>query len=98
MRSSWKGFFVNENFLINYKQKFQPNQKKKIYHRNSTVLRHMSKTIVIIHNGFMFRQLKLTKKMHGLKFGEFSFTRKPLVVKEKTFKPIKFHQKKIRTK
>lgn len=99
MRSIWKGFFLNFNYLKrnNFKHS-QTDVKKMIYHRSSIISRFMNKTTVLIYTGCYFKQIKITKKMHSLKFGEMALTRKPFVVKEKTYKMIKFHTKKVRNK
>lgn len=99
MRSNWKGFYLNSNYLNtnNFKQS-QSELKKMIYHRSSIISRFMNKITVLIYTGCNFKQLKITKKMHSIKFGEMALTKKPVVVKEKTYKVIKFHSKKIRNK
>jgi len=95
MRSVWKGYFVINNYLINSKTKFKlPENIKMIYNRKSTVLKFMEKSTVMIYNGKIFRQIKLNKLMHSHKLGEFSFTRKPLTVKHKTFKKPRFKRNK----
>ena len=77
-RSKWKGPFISLNLLKNLNKK-----QKNIFERNSTILPQFIGLRVKIYNGKRFTSIKITEKMVGHKFGEFSLTRQPFKYKKK---------------
>jgi small subunit ribosomal protein S19 len=74
-RSTWKGAFIAKH-LLKKKKKVKKSDFKKIWSRNSTIPISCINTRVLLYNGHKFNMLLIKKKHIGLKFGEFSFTRK----------------------
>jgi small subunit ribosomal protein S19 len=73
-RSIWKGVFISSSIL----SKKNNNKKNaiKIWSRNSSIPASFVNKRVLIYNGKTFRMLEILEDFVGLKFGEFSFTRK----------------------
>lgn len=80
-RSKWKGPYVKINLLNNFKL-FKHNEIK-VTSRSSTILNKFVGHLFKVHNGKEFIKLKITEKMVGFKFGEFSNTRKKFLFKSK---------------
>jgi small subunit ribosomal protein S19 len=72
-RSIWKGNFISPNLLS---QRFLDNDRRLIWSRNSTIPEKLIGKAVFIHNGKNFIKSYITREKVGLKFGEFSYTRK----------------------
>ena len=49
----------------------------KIYSRSTKITQKFYRFIILIHNGAVFRPLRMRKLLIGRCAGEFSFTRKP---------------------
>lgn len=80
-RSSWKPTL---NLTTNKNKMFDKNF---VFKRGAYITENFINQTVNIHNGIRFFELLVTNKMVGLKFGEFSPTRKiPLHKKKKTIK------------
>lgn len=80
-RSSWKPTLNINTKTTSTFEKFS------VYKRGSFITENFINQTVNIHNGIRFFELLVTNKMVGLKFGEFSPTRKiPLHKKKKTIK------------
>ncbi len=76
-RSSWKHLVVNmENFK-------KLNKNLKITSRNEVVPQILAGSKLSIYNGKRFINVFIDPLKVGYKFGEFTFTRKPCVHKEK---------------
>lgn len=73
-RSSWKGPLIKNTTLV--KIKASKNLYIKIFTRNSSITPLCVGLKFLIYNGKSFSPLIVTSNMIGLKFGEFSFTRK----------------------
>lgn len=73
-RSSWKGPLIKNTTLL--KIKASKNLYIKIFTRNSSITPLCVGLKFLIYNGNSFSPLIVTSNMIGLKFGEFSFTRK----------------------
>jgi len=73
-RSSWKGPLIKNTTLL--KVKSSKNAYIKIFTRNSFITPLCVGLKFLIYNGKSFSPLIVTSNMIGLKFGEFSFTRK----------------------
>lgn len=90
-RSSWKGFFLSKSI----KKKIK-SRSVIIWSRSSAIPASLMNKRVFVHNGNSFRALLITQEKIGLKFGEFSYTRKKInkssfvknkkIVKKKTKK------------
>jgi small subunit ribosomal protein S19 len=80
-RSSWKPTCLYNN------KKNSTFEKIFIFKRGSVITENLINQTINIHNGIRFFELLVTNKMVGLKFGEFSPTRKvPLHKKKKNIK------------
>ena len=77
-RSQWKGPFINFELLTNLDK-----TKINIFSRNSTILPQFIGLKINIYNGKRFNPIKITDKMVGHKFGEFSLTKQPFKYKKK---------------
>lgn len=81
-RSKWKLIYFSKNiwnllFKIKLKKKFNLLKKIIIFNRNSSIPSSFSGLNVFIHKGNFFKKITLLKYYSSLKFGEFSFTKKP---------------------
>lgn len=89
-RSVWKGPYVGSCFFRKkYKKKTKPlnvGAAWNIYSRNSTIMPQFVGQRVSVHNGQKFITIHLKEEMVGHKFGEFAFTRKKTLHKQKTRK------------
>jgi len=72
-RSIWKNNFVKTNIING---DFLKKKKKVIWSRSSVIPEKLIGQAVFIHNGKSFTKSYLTREKVGLKFGEFSYTRK----------------------
>jgi small subunit ribosomal protein S19 len=82
-RSKWKGGFLAPALL---KKSKKINKIKRIWSRNSVISRNFLNQKVMVHGGKGFRFVSITEDKLGLKFGEFSFTRKKVkknIIKKK---------------
>jgi len=87
-RSKWKGYFISSSLL-----KIKNVSKNlKIWNRDSTISKKFVDKSVFIHNGKVFKKIKITQEKVGFKFGEFSFTR----IQQK--KKIKISKKNLKKK
>lgn len=77
-RSKWKIFYIKPE---NYKNQTAPFVKK--ISRNSSIIPKFIDQTFKVHNGKVFRDVTVTKKMLGHKFGEFSKTRSTFEFKKK---------------
>lgn len=75
-RSKYKGPFFKVNLKKNKKW-------VKIDNKNLTIVPEYINTFINIYNGKMYKNLKITEKMIGFKFGEFINTRKKHIYKKK---------------
>lgn len=73
-RSKWKPLFLKKNLI---------KKKETIWYRQSVIPFFLVDSLVKIHNGKDFKQVKITKEKIGFKFGEFSQTRKNYMYKGK---------------
>lgn len=73
-RSKWKGAFI-PRFLLkkDVKKVLKPIT---IWSRSSVISSSFLNKKVLVHNGKTFRPFYIKETHFGLKFGEFSFTRK----------------------
>lgn len=78
-RSKWKSSFLNRSVLKNSHSK-----KTKIWSRSSVIPSFLVGKTVDIHNGKEFKRVFISREKVGFKFGEFSLTRKILIVPRKT--------------
>jgi small subunit ribosomal protein S19 len=67
---------------------FKVNLKKekkwvKIYNKSLTILPEYVNNFISIYNGNSFINLKITNNMIGFKFGEFIYTKKKFIYKQK---------------
>ena len=81
-RSNYKSQFIDNSIIKRIISNNIPN-KLKIYSRRSTIHQSFVNKIVEIHNGIKFIPVTIKKEMVGHTFGEFSFTRKPNIFKNK---------------
>jgi len=80
-RSKWKGPFLS-NSVLKLSLKYI-SRKNRIRSRSSVIPSSLIGKYVSIYNGKEFKQLYISKEKIGLKFGEFSFTRKKKSLKKK---------------
>ena len=73
-RSIWKGAFISSSILN--KKNDAKKSIIKIWSRDSSIPSSFVNKRVLIYNGKTFRMLEIIEDFVGLKFGEFSFTRK----------------------
>jgi len=79
-RSIWKGFFLDSFFFTRAKTK----KNLYIWSRASTIPQSLIGFTVFVHNGKIFKKLKITRDKVGFKFGFFITTRvRPLSKKPK---------------
>lgn len=84
-RSLWKNFYVDIS-IFKKVQAFNANNTKykfKTWSRNTVVIPEMVNMKLEIHNGNKFISITVRKEMVGYKLGEFVFTRKRVVHKDK---------------
>lgn len=81
-RSKWKGPYIQEDLL---KKVFGKKQKEHVItkSRSSVIVPSFVGISFKVYNGKVFYPLKVTDKMIGHKFGEFSPTRKQFSFKKK---------------
>lgn len=72
-RSNWKGYYFNPYLLS---KRFQNNNKKIVWARNSTITESLIGQTIFIHNGKDFVKTFVTREKIGFKFGDFAHTRK----------------------
>jgi len=75
-RSIWKA-----NFLDNFLSKKLKKKKLYIWSRRSTIPYYLIGFTVFIHNGKIFKKLKITREKVGFKFGFFAKTRNKISIK-----------------
>lgn len=81
-RSKWKGFYIDENFIKNFKTL----KKKRIIptiSRKASIIPKFVGKIFNIHSGKTFSKITVLKNMIGHKFGEFTPTRTKFTFKKK---------------
>jgi ribosomal protein S19 len=62
--------------MILNKSIFNIDKTIKIFVRNSNISNFFVNRDVYIHNGMLFKRLLVLKRFLGMKFGEFSFTKR----------------------
>lgn len=81
-RSNYKSNFIDLCLIKKIQSNNIPNNLK-IYSRRSTIHQSFVNKIVHIYNGIKFIPILIKKEMVNHKFGEFSFTRRPNIFKNK---------------
>ena len=86
-RSKWKNKFFNKFLWSEIFYLFSNNNfkhfKKLSYFRNSQIPRCFLGKKVYLHKGKIFNKIFINNYVVGLKFGEFSYTRKPFFFPKK---------------
>lgn len=84
-RAKWKGAFISKH-LLKKKKIVKKSEFKKIWSRNSTIPISCINKKFLLYNGHKFNLFTIQKQHIGLKFGEFSFTRKKTIKEKKIVK------------
>lgn len=81
IRSSWKGIYINSDLLKN----IYTTHDLILYvnDRSSTIVPACLNKFFFVHTGQKYQKIYVTEEMIGYKFGEFSFTKKRCVFKNK---------------
>lgn len=86
-RANWKLKYIAKSIVFKIiKESTGTKLKNKlaiITNKSSTIAKALVDSIVLIHRGDKYRELKLLKRHIGFKFGEFILTRKPHVFRKK---------------
>lgn len=67
--------FINYDIDL-YHQILQNKKVLRTVKRNSLILPEFVDKIIYVHNGLVFKKIKITNDMIGTKFGQYVFTRK----------------------
>lgn len=89
-RSSWKGIYINQQLINNFKKHISQNKSTKVFkilERNSTITLDFLNYKVGIYNGLKFINIFIDESKIGYKFGEFSYSRQKCI--HKVLKKIK---------
>lgn len=81
-RVKWKGFYTNTLLVVRL-LKSKEKEKSNYQIRSSEIVSNCTNKYYKIHRGNTILRVKVTKKMVGLKFGEFCSTRKNFLFKRK---------------
>lgn len=78
-RSIWKNNYLNFSFF----RKIRNNKKIYIWSRATTIPHNLIGFTVFVHNGKIFKKVKITREKIGFKFGMFVKTRNKIILKKK---------------
>lgn len=78
-RSIWKNNYLNFSFF----RKIRNKKKIYIWSRTTTIPHNLIGFTVFVHNGKIFKKVKITREKIGFKFGMFVKTRNKIILKKK---------------